>query len=42
MTKLRRLMMLQDKDSRLKRILAGLTLDNQILQEISSRSAKER
>ena len=34
MTELRRLKMLEDENSRLKRIVADLTLDKQILQEV--------
>jgi len=33
-TELRRLKMLEDENSRLKRIVADLTLDKQILQEV--------
>ena len=33
-TELRRLRMLEDEDVRLKRIVADLTLDKQILQEV--------
>ena len=34
MTELRRLRMLEEENSRLKRIVADLTLDKQILQEV--------
>lgn len=34
MTELKRLMMLEDENARLKRIVADLTLDKQILQEV--------
>ena len=34
MTELRRLKMLEDENTRLKRIVADLTLDKQILQEV--------
>jgi len=33
-TELKRLKMLEDEDARLKRIVAGLTLDKQILREV--------
>jgi putative transposase len=33
-TELRRLKMLEDENARLKRIVADLTLDSQILQEV--------
>lgn len=34
MTELKRLKMLEDENARLKRIVADLTLDKQILQEV--------
>lgn len=34
MTELRRLKMLEDENARLKRIVADLSLDRQILQEV--------
>ena len=39
-TELRRLKMLEDENSRLKRIVADLTLDKQILQEVVRKSSE--
>ena len=39
-TELRRLKMLEDENSRLKRIVADLTLDKQILQEEARKSSE--
>lgn len=40
MTELRRLKMLEDENARLKRVVADLTLDRQILQEVDKKALK--